>query len=371
MRIILKRRKPLPWGWRLLLPLAAVLGSILISSLLIVWTDTPLWQVWWLILKGSLGSRLAIYGMLAKMCPLIFTGLGVLIAYKVGFWNIGGEGQLYAGAMAAAALGILPAHLSPWVHIPLMLAGGFLAGAAWAAIPAWFKCKMNVDDVVGTLLLNFVMILFVQAVLDSAWQDPITGWPRSPEIAASATFPILIRRSQFHLGIVLALAASLVMAFIMKRTVFGYRIQMTGANRHAARFCGLPVTRVFMSAACVSGGLCGLAGVSEVCGVHGYLIGDLSPGFGYYGIVVAMLGALSPLGVIGAAFYFSVILTGAEYMSRVTDVPIFFAEFIQGVTLITMMTAMLFVHFRLEIRRSGAPASEGADKGGPACGNPS
>jgi len=369
VRLILKRREPMPWKWRILLPPAAILFSVLISSLLIMWTDTPLWKVWWLILKGSLGSRLAIYGMLAKMCPLVFTGLGVLVAYKVGFWNIGGEGQLYAGGMAAAALGIIPVTLSPWVHIPLVLVGGFAAGALCAVVPAWFKCKLNVDDVVGTLLLNFVIILFVQAILDTVWLDPISGWPRSPEIAASATFPILIRRSQFHLGIALALAAAIIVWFVMRRTILGYRIRMTGANRHAAQFCGLPVTRVFLSAACVSGGLCGLAGVAEVCGVHGYLIGDISPGFGYYGIVVAMLAALSPLGVIWAALYFSVILTGAEYMSRISGVPIFFAEFIQGITLITMMVAMLFVHFRLEIRRSNRTKEAG--EGERSCGNPS
>ena len=335
---------------RMLLPPGAVLASIIISSLLIVWTDTSVLDVWWLLLKGSLGSRLAFYGTLAKMCPLLLTGLGVLIAYKVGFWNIGAEGQLYAGAMTAAGLGILPTTLSPWVHIPLVLAGGFLAGATWAMIPAWFKAKMNVDDVVSTLLMNFIMILFVQAILDSVWQDPMTGWPRSPEIAESAFFPVLIRRSQFHLGIVIALVLALMLWVFMNRTTMGYRIRMVGANQTATRFCGLPVTRVFMTAACVSGGVCGLAGVSEVCGIHGYLIGDISPGFGYYGIVVAMLGALNPLGVVVAAFYFSIVLTGAEYMSRVSDVPVYFAECIQGITLITMVTAMLFVHYRLEIR---------------------
>lgn len=351
MRITLEQRTPLNWKIRMLLPLGAILLAMGISSLLIVWGGGNIIEVWWLIFYGALGSRLAFFATLAKMAPLVFTGLAVVVAFKAGFINIGGEGQLLAGAFAAAAVGIIPLELSGWVHIPLILLAGFAAGGLWALLPAVLKVRLRVDDVVSTLLLNFVIFYLLGAMLDGPWRDPFTGWPRSPEINPSACFPTIISRSQFHLGILLALAAAAVIYILMTRTVLGFRIKMTGENARTAFFTGIPTGRIFLTAAFLSGGLAGLAGVGEVCAIQHYLVSDISPGFGYFGIVVAVLGGLHPIGVVLGALYFSVVLTGAESMSRVTGIPIYLANFIQGVTLITMVSVILLDRYRVVIER--------------------
>jgi general nucleoside transport system permease protein len=349
LRIIVEKRNPLPWKKRIFLPVAAIMASMLVSSVLILWAGENVFNVWFLMAKSAVGTKYAFYATLTKMAPLLFTGLGIVFAYKVGFWNIGGEGQLYVGAAMAALIGTLPLNLSPWIHIPLILIAGFVAGGLFALIPAWFKWKLNMDDVVTTLMLNFIIIHILETILYGPWLDPVTRWPRSPEIAESAWFPSIIPRTQFHVGIVLSIIVAILVFIVIKKTRVGFEIKMTGLNEKAARFCGMNTKKIFLTAALVSGGLAGLAGVNEVCAIHGYLISDISPGYGYYGIVVALLAGLHPLGVILSSFFFAALLTGASTVSRLTTVPFFIADFIQGIVLIFMMTAMLFANYRVRL----------------------
>lgn len=248
-------------------------------------------------------------------------------------------------------MGIYAPPLPKAVVLLLVCAAGFLAGGAWATIPALLKTKYRVDDVVTTLLLNYVMWHLMGYLLFGPLQMPGSSWPRSPAVAEIARFPVLLIRSRFHLGIVLALVAVLVVWFVNSKTVFGYQSRAVGVNPRAAAFGGIDVNAVVMKTALLSGGLAGLAGVGEVVAIHFHLLMDISPGFGYSGIVIAMLGRLHPVGTVLSAFFFSVIIVGAQSMSRLTGVPTYIAEVIQGMALIVMLIALLLTEYRVKAVR--------------------
>jgi simple sugar transport system permease protein len=287
------------------------------------------------------------------MSPLLLTGLAVAFAFRAKFWNIGAEGQLMAGALIATTLGLYLKGVPAPLVLPMIIVAGFIGGGAWAAIPALLKTKLKVDDVVSTLLLNYVMVHIMGALLFGPLQQPGSSWPRSSEIVAAAKYPILMPRSRFHLGVLIALFAVFVVWFINRKTVFGYQSKAVGANIRVAHFGGINTTSVILWTALISGGLAGLAGVGELCALQYRLIMDISPGYGYSGIVIAMLGNLHPVGVLFSSLFFSVIIVGAQTMSRMTGVPAYIAEVIQGMALMVMLVFLLFTEYRLKVVRRG------------------
>jgi simple sugar transport system permease protein len=228
-----------------------------------------------------------------------------------------------------------------------MLVVGFIAGALWALLPALLRIKLAVDEVVTTLLLNSVMLFIVSALLNGPWRDPISSWPQSPDIADPAQFPRLIPRSRLHLGFVVALASVAVLWFVVSRTGFGLKMRAVGLGREAARFAGVRVDRMMLFAALISGGIAGIAGVSEVAGMHYHLIGDISPGYGYTGIIVATLGALNALGVAVAGLFFGLVDTGAQSVSRALGVPVYLGEVTQATLLLVTLGMFLLRHYRI------------------------
>ncbi len=345
------KREPLP-GWaKLLIPLAAIFATMILSAIPIMIAGGNLWKSYFYLFKGALGTRFNFLETCVKASPLIFTGLAVAFAFRAKFWNIGAEGQLLAGALMAAWIGIYFTWVPPLLMLPLVMVAGFLAGGAWAALPAILKTKLKVDDVVSTLLLNYVMLHIMGALLFGPLQQPASSWPRSSEIMEAAKYPMLIFRSRFHLGIPLAIIAVAVIWFINKKTVFGYQSRAVGVNIKAAHFGGINTTSVILKTAIISGGLAGMAGVGELCAIQQRLILDISPGYGYAGIVIAMLGNLHPVGVLLSAFFFSVIIVGAQTMSRMTGVPSYIAEVIQGMALMIMLVFLLLTEYRIKAVR--------------------
>ncbi len=207
------------------------------------------------------------------------------------------------------------------------------------------------DDVVSTLLLNYVMIHIMGALLFGPLQQPGSSWPRSSAIIEAARYPILMAKSRFHMGILISLLAVLAVWFINKKTTFGYQSKAVGVNIRAAHFGGINTTSVILWTALISGGLAGLAGVGELCALQYRLIMDISPGYGYSGIVIAMLGNLHPVGVLFSSLFFSVIIVGAQTMSRMTGVPTYIAEVIQGMALMVMLVFLLFTEYKIRMVR--------------------
>jgi simple sugar transport system permease protein len=351
MRLRIVKREPLP-GWaRIVIPIAAVVATLLLSAIPILIAGGELWKSYFYLFYGALGTRFNLLETFVKASPLLLTGLAVAFAFRAKFWNIGAEGQLLAGALTATALGISLKGVPPFMVLPMVIVAGFLAGGLWAFIPAILKTKLKVDDVVSTLLLNYVMVHIMGALLFGPLQQPGSSWPRSSEIIAAAKYPILMPRSRFHLGILIALLAVLVIWFINNKTTFGYQNKAVGVNLRAARFGGIHTNAVILWTALISGGLAGLAGVGELCALQYRLIMDLSPGYGYSGIVIAMLGNLHPVGVLFSSLFFSIIIVGAQTMSRMTGVPVYIAEVIQGMALMIMLIFLLFTEYRVKVVR--------------------
>jgi simple sugar transport system permease protein len=332
---------------RTLIPVAALLITFILTSGLVIWGKANPLEAYYYFLIDPLSSRTGVLETLLKATPLMLTGVAVTFAFSAGYYNIGAEGQLYAGAIAATWVGIRLVGFPPVLAILFMLIAGFIAGALWALAPALLRIKLAVDEVVTTLLLNSVMLFIVSALLNGPWRDPVSSWPQSPDIADPAQFPRLIPRSRLHLGFVVALAAVAVLWFVVSRTSFGLKMRAVGLGREGARFAGVRVDRMMLSAALISGGIAGIAGVSEVAGMHYHLIGDISPGYGYTGIIVATLGALNAFGVAIAGLFFGLVDTGAQSVSRALGVPVYLGEVTQATLLLVTLGMFLLRHYRI------------------------
>lgn len=336
-----------PVWMRSLIPVFALLLTFFITSGLILLGRANPIRAYYYLLIAPLSTRVSALEVLVKSTPLILSGVAVTFAFVAGYYNIGAEGQLYAGAIAAAWLGTVLGGLPPTVAIPIMLLGGFIAGALWALPPALLRVKLAVDEVVTTLLLNSVMLFIVSALLNGPWRSPVSGWPQSPEIAPSTMLPKLIPRSRLHLGFIVAVLSVIVLWFILSRTAFGLKMRAAGLGRDAARFAGVNVGRTMLIAALISGGIAGIVGVSEVAGIHFHLIEEISPGYGYTGIIIATLGTLNAWGVAAAALFFGLIDTGTQTLSHAMGVPIYLGEVTQATMLLVTLAMLLLQNYRI------------------------
>ena len=329
-------------------PVMAAIIAILLAAIPLALAGAPIIKAYGLMISGAFGSMFSISEMLTRATPLILTGLAAAIAFRAKLWNIGAEGQLYMGAMAAVAIGSGVIDGPSYIMIPVVLIAGAAAGAVMLIGPTRLKTRLGVDEVVTTLLLNFIVILFVQMMLEGALKDPMSmGWPQSEPVIDSAVLPPLIERMRVHLGLVIALICAVALAIFVKRTIWGFEIRAVGENAAAAKFSGISVTKTMVLVAMLSGGLAGLAGVSEVAGTRGYLATDLSPGYGYAGIVVAMLARLSPIGVIISALFVASVFVGADSMSRAIGVSSYLADLIVAMALLCVLIGGFLTRFKV------------------------
>jgi len=338
-------------------PVAAVLATLLVSALLVRWAGAPVGRTYAAMLEGGFGSVFAWTETLTRAVPLILTGLAATVAFKARLFNIGAEGQLYGGAMAAVAVGGVQGGAElwgpVWLVFALMLAAAALAGAVLLLGPAWMKARLGVDEVVTTLLMNFIVLLGVSALLDGPMKDPTAlGWPQSVPLAGELELSRPVQGARLHTGLFIAAALALALWQVFRRSVLGFDIRATGANARAAAFAGVPALRTAMVVAAISGALAGLAGAIEVAGRTGYVTMDMSPGYGYSGIVIAMLAGLHPLGVLGASVFVAGVLVGADTMSRVVGVPTYIADVIVATSLIAVLVATLLTQYRVRWARS-------------------
>jgi len=339
-------------GLKLMVSLCAGLAALLLVAIPVLFAGGSPFSAYALIVQGAFGSMFAFSETLNRATPLILTGLAAAVAFRARLWNIGAEGQLYIGALAAVLAGSGLLHLPPAVMIPTVMIAGFLAGGLMMIVPTLLKQRFGADEVVITLLLNFVVILFVQMLVEGPLKDPLSmGWPQSVPLLAEAKLPKLIPRLRMHWGLVIGLVSALLLWLLVRKTVLGFEIKAVGENRAAARFAGIPVDATMLKVALISGGLAGLAGVSEAAGVKGYLSADLSPGFGYSGIVVAMLAGLSPVGTVFAAIFVAAVFVGADSMSRATGISNYLADLVVALSLLCVLVGGFFLRFRVRYER--------------------
>ncbi|OED46378.1 ABC transporter permease [Rhodobacteraceae bacterium (ex Bugula neritina AB1)] len=300
------------------------------------------------MIRGVFGSVFALSEMLTRATPLIFTGLAAALAFRAKLWNIGAEGQLYLGAMAVVAIGSGYLDAPGFVLLPLIILLGAGAGAAGMMAPTYLKVRFGADEVVTTLLLNFIILIFLQMMLEGPLQDPMgLGWPQSAPVLDQGMLPPLMERMRVHSGLIIALVLAGIAQFMLARSVWGFKLRAVGENAAAARHAGINVNRSLFGVAAISGALAGLAGVSEVAGLKGYLTSDLSPGFGYTGIVVAMLAGLSPVGVVVAALFIASVFVGADSMSRAMGVSSFLADLVVSMSLLCVLVGGFLAKYRI------------------------
>lgn len=289
---------------------------------------------------GAFGSWYAFTSAtLVRAVPLTVIGLGIALAFRAGALNIGAEGQFYAGAIAATFVGLHVASRPSAIAIPAVLAAAVLAGAAWVVVPVWLQLRYGVLEVISTLLLNFVADALVSLMVQGPLQESQHIYPQSDPIALSARLPVL-PGTRLHAGLALAVVAGLGLWYVLARTLWGFRLRAVGAGPRAAEISGrVDIRRMTAAALLCSGAFAGLAGGIEVTGVSYALFQNLSPGYGYTAIAVALLARLDPLGVLATGFLFGALEAGAGAMQREANVPAVAVYVVEAVVIIVVLLA--------------------------------
>jgi len=337
--------------------IGAVLAALLIGAGFLAATGHDAWTAYRAMAVGAAGSSFAVEQTLIKAIPLMLTGLGVALAFTMGLWNIGAEGQLTVGALAASWLALQ----GPALPHPAMIAGlivlGIAGGAAWALIPAALKAFAGMSEIISTLMLNYVALLWVDYLVFGAWADPTAfSFPYSRPFPESARFPILF--GAVHFGLILALSAAIALAVTLRATPWGYEIRTIGASPAAARYAGMPVGRNILLVMATSGALAGLAGVGEVSGVIHRIQQGLSPGYGFTAIIVAWVARLQPWAIVIVAILFAALLNGG-FVIQTTGVPAAIAYMIQALILFLVLGSEYLLR-RIRHRRATAAAMRAA-----------
>ncbi len=317
--------------------LALLIGAVVILAL----GENPL-RAYWALLRGALGSAHGLARTLRMASPMILTGLAVIVAFRAGVINLGVEGSLYLGALAAALTGIYLPGLPGWLHLPAALTAGALTGAVWALVPGLLRARLNVNEVVATLMLNYVAILLADYLVLNFFLDPVIGTtsdrPATVPIPTTARLPYLLPQFSLTAGILFGLALAALLAWAYSRSVWGYEADMTGLNRRFAHYGGIATGRVMVGAMFASGLLGGLAGATESLGEFGRYVAGFSTGLGFDGVTVALMGLLDPVGALGAAMFLGVLKNGAAAMELAVDVPRDMVLVVQGLIL-ALLTA--------------------------------
>jgi ABC-type uncharacterized transport system permease subunit len=339
-------RKESPW-W---VTVISVLFALLACGVFIgLYGLNPIF-VYAKMLNGAFGSEFAITETLVKSIPLLLCGLGVSIAYRISIWNIGAEGQLVAGAMAATAVTIYLPSLPWYAAIPLMIILSIAAGGFWGLLTAIPRTYFQVNELISSLMLNYVALLALDYVVFGPWKDPQGfNFPGSPPFTAAQSLPTL-GDTRLHLGLVFGLAAVALYFLTIRYTRWGYELRLIGSNPAAAQNAGINTNRHILFIMLVSGGLAGLAGMSEVAGVTHRLSYGISPGYGYTAIIVAWIARLNPFGIIVSSIFFGGLIVSG-FSVQTIGLPFSISTLLQGTILFFLIAGSMANKFRF--RRTG------------------
>ncbi len=304
----------------ILAPLLSVVLALLVGSVFILMTGSSPLEAYTVLFQQSLGSWDAFALTLQRATPLVFTGLAVAFAFRCGLFNIGAEGQLYMGGLAAVWVGLTFAGLPRFIHIPFAIAAAMLLAGIWGSIPGILKAKLGVHEVINTIMLNFIAYYLTDFLVIGPLHGGRAG-PETDRVLETARLARLMPPSRVTTAIFIAIAAAIVVYFILFRTKLGYEIRAVGINPDGAQYGGINVSRNIILAMVISGSLAGLAGAEQVLGLHTRFIQRFSPDLGFMGIAVALLGRNHPFGVLLAALLFGALNAGGAAMDRMTDVP--------------------------------------------------
>jgi simple sugar transport system permease protein len=347
-------RASVPWWRAPLLFASATLVTFLLSAIVIRWAGGAPLSAFRYMFVTPLQSKFGITESILSATPLVFTGAAVAIAFRAGYWNIGAEGQLLAGTIGATWVGTNAESLPKILGVTLILLAGLVFGAAWALLPALLRTRLGIDEVVTTLLLNPVALLIITGLLNGPWRNSETGFPDSDVIAESTKLWIIWPGTRVHFGLLVGVVIIFICWFYVGKMAGGLKLRAIGLAPNAARIAGLPVERTLLTTALISGGIAGLGGASEVAGVAHQLTTGISSGFGYSGVIVATLAALSFVGALAVALLFGVITVGSFSASRALEIPSTIGELVQSILLITVVSALVIQKYRVVWSRQTA-----------------
>jgi ABC-type uncharacterized transport system permease subunit len=326
-------------------PIGLLVALLIFSAILLAMGFNPILSLE-AILYGSFGTIFSISETFVRVAPLLLSALAFLIGFKGRFLNLGAEGQLYMGAvaayLAASQMGALPSIIS----IQLTALASVVGGVLWLAVPLVLRVRLGVNEIFPTVVMNFVAEFVVSWLCTGPIRDPNAANPQTPPVPSTTWLPVMIPGTRLHEGLILAVLLSLFIYLFLYKTVLGYEIRAVGLNPRAARHAGLDLSKSIVTVGLLSGGLAGLAGMVEVAGANHLLVVGFSPGFGYQGIAIAPLGGFHPIGAIFASIFFSVLLIGGESMQRGAGVPVDMIYILEAVLVISVLVVQRWITVR-------------------------
>lgn len=337
-------------GWWI--PIVSVVVSLLLCAIFIALNGMNPLTVYMKMLKGAFGSSFGISETLVKAIPLLLCGLGVAVAYKISVWNIGAEGQFIVGAIAATGVTIYLPDLPGFLYIPIMIVVGMVAGAVWGLFTAIPRTYFQVNELITSLMLNYVALLLLDYFVFGPWRDPAGfNFPGTPIFTLDQQL-LTIQGTRLHFGLIFALIAVMLFAFLFSKTRWGYEIKLLGANPVAARYAGIKINSHILIVMMISGGLAGLAGMAEVSGVAHRLMYGISPGYGYTAIIVAWLAKLNPWAMIVSSLFVGGLVVGG-YSVQTIGLPSSMSLMLQGAILLCLIGGEMLSKYRFRWKTVG------------------
>ncbi len=355
MRFVFEKRNTVSKKAFVLVPLVAFLVSLFLTGILLVVFKANPFVTYGSMFVGAFGSWVNFTETLVKAIPLMLTGIGVGLAFRLKFWNIGAEGQLVFGGVTATWVALFWTPFLPvWMVLPIALLFGSIAGALWAAIPGVLKVSLKVDETLVSLMLNYVAILIAQGLYYGAWIDPKgMGFPGTMMFPKSAWLPRFSGRA--HVGLFVAVLLGFIMWFVLNRTKWGFEVKMVGQNPKAAKVMGVKIGKTVLSAILISGAFSGLAGAFEVTAISHRLQQGLAMGYGYTAIIVAWMAQLNPIASIFVAVLMAGLLVGGDQVQMMMGLPSAMGIVLQGMILFPMLAGSLFTDYKLKIISKESP----------------
>jgi simple sugar transport system permease protein len=328
--------------------LASILTALIISGILIKFISkvNPL-SAYWSLVYGAFGSKYLISETVIRAIPLILMGLATTVCFRAQIWNIGGDGQIFAGAVLATVISLYIGGLPPAVMVLLIIVGSALAGCVWATLAGLLRARYGLNEIFVTLMMNYIMQLSSIFLLEEILRESTWGMPWSETFPETCWLPTIIPGTSIHVGLIIAIIGIAYVHILLFRTSFGYELRALGFNPRASEIKGINISRVIIKCFAIAGILAGITGAGQVCGVTHRLVMDINPGYGFSGIIVALMGRLKPLGVLISGCFIGSLANGAYNMEATTGIPSALIDSLQGIILICVISAEIVSKYRI------------------------
>lgn len=337
-------------------PFISVFLALLVGSILLLFIKVNPLVAYKYLIFGNFTSVYNLAEVFVKATPIILTGLAFTFAFKTGLFNIGAEGQMFVGAIAAVFIGLKTGHMSPFITIPLCLIAAMFAGAIWGIIPGILKGVFGSSEIIVTIMFNYVALFLVSYVVDGPLRESIGFYPQTDLIGKNAYLPYLIPKTRFHLGFLIAVVFVIIVYLILKKTPLGFRLRAVGHNPEGAEYSGINIKRNIIISLAISGALAGIAGFTEINGIHHRLLDNFSKNVGFDGIAAALLGGGNPIGVLISSLLLGMLQTGANAMQRGVGVPANIVSIIQALIILFVLSGNMLIP-KIEILMSSKERS--------------